>query len=222
QALCDVCAVAEEEVKSAACKLSSLPGVLNLEPETLDEMLLSLRQVGVATRSEMRALAAIEALVGRIAAVVSRSQRVGHRPRVALLEWLDPPFSTGHWNPELVQLAGGVDGLGTAGEKSRMLRWEQVIAWQPEVVLISCCGFTAERTMQEIGLLQSVPGWDDVPAVRDGRVYVTDGAAYFSRPGPRLVDSLELLAHVIHPDVHALPAWVQPPVRVDQHVGAAR
>jgi len=221
QALCDVCAVAEEEVKSAACKLASLPNVLNLEPETLDEMLLSIRQVGVATRSEMRALAAIEALVGRIAAVVSRSQRVTHRPRVALLEWLDPPFSTGHWNPELVQLAGGIDGLGTAGEKSRVLRWEQVIAWQPNVVLISCCGFTAERTMQEIGVLQNVAGWDDVPAVRDGRVYVTDGSSYFSRPGPRLVDSLELLAHVIRPDVHLLPEWVQTPVRLSQHVESA-
>jgi iron complex transport system substrate-binding protein len=133
---------------------------------------------------------------------------------VALLEWLDPPFSTGHWNPELVQLAGGIDGLGTRGEKSRMLRWEQVIAWQPEVVLISCCGFTTERTMQEVGVLQGVPNWEDVPAVRDGRVYVTDGSSYFSRPGPRLVDSLELLAHVIHPDIHELPEWVQQPVRL--------
>jgi iron complex transport system substrate-binding protein len=222
QALCNVCAVAEEEVKSAACKLSSMPGVLNLEPETLDEMLLSIREVGVVTENEARALAVIESLWGRVAAVVTRSQRVKHRPRVALLEWLDPPFSTGHWNPELVQLAGGVDGLGTAGEKSRMLRWEQVVAWQPEVVLISCCGFTTERAMQEVGLLQNVPNWDDVPAVREGRVYVTDGSSYFSRPGPRLVDSLELLAHVIHPDVHELPEWVQQPVRLAEHAGVAK
>jgi iron complex transport system substrate-binding protein len=221
QSLCDVCAVAEEEVKSAACTLSSMPGVLNLEPETLNEMLLSIREVGVVTQNEDRALAVIESLWGRVAAVVARGQRVTHRPRVALLEWLDPPFSTGHWNPELVQLAGGVDGLGTAGEKSRMLRWSQVIAWQPEVVLISCCGFTAERTMQEVGLLQSVQDWEHVPAVRDGRVYVTDGSSYFSRPGPRLVDSLELLAHVIHPDVHALPAWVQQPVRLAELAGLA-
>jgi iron complex transport system substrate-binding protein len=221
QSLCDVCAVAEEEVKSAACTLSSMPGVLNLEPETLNEMLLSIREVGVGTQNEDRALAVIESLWGRVAAVVARGQRVTHRPRVALLEWLDPPFSTGHWNPELVQLAGGVDGLGTAGEKSRMLRWSQVIAWQPEVVLISCCGFTAERTMQEVGLLQSVQDWEHVPAVRDGRVYVTDGSSYFSRPGPRLVDSLELLAHVIHPDVHALPAWVQQPVRLAELAGLA-
>jgi iron complex transport system substrate-binding protein len=218
QALCDVCAVAEEEVRSAACKLSSLPGVLNLEPETFNEMLLSIREVGVATLNEARALEVIESLWGRAAAVISRSRRVGHWPRVALLEWLDPPFSTGHWNPELVRLAGGIDGLGTAGEKSRTLRWEEIVAWQPEVVLISCCGFTAERTMQEIGVLQNVPHWDEVPAVREGRVYVTDGAAYFSRPGPRLVDSLELLAHVIHPDVHPLPAWVRPPLRLAEHV----
>jgi iron complex transport system substrate-binding protein len=111
-----------------------------------------------------------------------------------------------------VRLAGGEDGFGRAGQKSVTLRWDQVIAWQPEIVLISCCGFTAERTMEEIGVLRDVPGWNDVPAVHDGRVYVTDGTAYFSRPGPRLVDSLELLAHVIHPQVHALPSWVAQPI----------
>jgi iron complex transport system substrate-binding protein len=89
-----------------------------------------------------------------------------------------------------------------------------VIDWKPEVVLISCCGFTAERTMQELGILKSVAGWDDLPAVREDRVFVTDGSSYFSRPGPRLVDSLELLAHVIHPDVFALPDWVQSPIRL--------
>ena len=160
QALCDVCAVAEDEVKNAAC---SLPGT----------------------------------------------------PRVALLEWLDPPFSTGHWNPELVRLAGGVDGLGQEGKKSVTLKWQQIIDDQPEVVLISCCGFTIERTMQEVGVLRNVKGWDDIPAVRDGRVWVTDGSSYFSRPGPRLVDSVELLAHVIHPDVFELPSWVQAPMRLE-------
>jgi iron complex transport system substrate-binding protein len=214
QALCDVCAVAEDEVRNAACLLPSEPRVINLEPETLDEVLECIRDVAAATGVERRTVEVIASLRARVDAVVSRGRAVSERPRVALLEWLDPPFSTGHWNPELVRLAGGEDGLGRVGEKSVTLRWEQVTAWRPEVVLISCCGFTAERTMQEIGVLRDVPGWEDVPAVRDGRVYVTDGAAYFSRPGPRLVDSLELLAHVIHPDIHPLPTWVQPPTRV--------
>jgi iron complex transport system substrate-binding protein len=215
QALCDVCAVAEAEVRDAACRLSSMPGVLNLEPETLEEVFDAIRQVGTVTENQGRANALIKALRERVNRVVDGSRQVAHRPRIALLEWLDPPFSTGHWNPELVRLAGGIDGLGREGEKSVTLTWQQVIDWSPEVILISCCGFTAERTMEEIGVLRDVPGWGELPAVRDGRVFVTDGASYFSRPGPRLVDSLELLAHVIHPELHPLPDWVATPLRPD-------
>jgi iron complex transport system substrate-binding protein len=217
QALCDVCAVAESEVRDAACRLSSLPGVVNLEPETLDEVFEAIATVGAATGSEAAATALNQRLRERVSAVVARNRDLSQRPRVALLEWLDPPFSTGHWNPELIRLAGGVDGLGREGQKSVALRWEQVVTWRPEVVLISCCGFTAERTMQEIGVLRRVPGWDDLPAVRDGRVFVTDGNAYFSRPGPRLVDSLELLAHVIDQDRNPLPDWVAAPIRLAAH-----
>ena len=213
QALCDVCAVAEAEVRSAACLLPSGPRVLNLEPETLDEVIDCIRQVADAAGVPERSTSISNALRHRVDAVVSRSGTITHRPRVALLEWLDPPFSTGHWNPELVWLAGGEDGLGRPGAKSMTLRWEQVVAWQPEVVLISCCGFTAERSLQEAAVLRTVPGWDDVPAVRAGQVYITDGTAYFSRPGPRLVDSLELLAHVVHPDVQPLEPWLTPPLR---------
>jgi iron complex transport system substrate-binding protein len=137
------------------------------------------------------------------------------RPRVALLEWLDPPFSCGHWSPELVRLAGGIEGLGHEGRPSRTLRWDEVLAWQPEIVFIACCGFSVERTLCDLPSLQFVPGWQDVPAVRSGRVYVTNGSHYFSRPGPRLVDSLEILAHTLHPDVHPLPAGLPPPVRVN-------
>jgi iron complex transport system substrate-binding protein len=214
QALCDVCAVAEEEVKNAACQLPNLPPVVNLEPETLGEVLACIRQVADAIGEPRRADTVIASLQARVDAVAARGARASHKPRVALLEWLDPPFSTGHWNPELVRLAGGVDGLGREGAKSRTLTWEEVIAYQPEVVLISCCGFTTARAMEDLPVLDRVAGWDDVPAVRNGRVYVTDGAAYFSRPGPRLVDSLELLAHVIHPETNPLPPHVLAPHRV--------
>jgi iron complex transport system substrate-binding protein len=222
QALCDVCAVAEEEVRNAACMLPGTPRVLNLEPETLDEVLDCIATVGAATGHEARAREVIAGLRGRIDAVVARGASITRRPRVALLEWLDPPFSTGHWNPELIRLAGGVDGLGREGEKSVTLRWDQVIEWNPEVVLISCCGFTAERTLEEAHVLRDVPGWSDVDAVRGGRVFVTDGASYFSRPGPRLVDSLELLGHVIQPRVHPLPEWVIPPLPLAAAAGSLR
>ena len=212
QALCDVCAVAEAEVKEAACMLPGAPAVINLEPESLSEVFAAIQQVADAAGIPEKGRSVVDALVARVDAVLMRSGEVRHRPRVALLEWLDPPYSCGHWNPSLVQIAGGIEGLGEDGQRSRRLRWEEVIALQPEVVFISCCGYSLERTLQDLPLLDRVPGWKNVPAVRAGRVYVTDGAYYFSRPGPRLVDSLEILAHALHPDVHPLPANLAPAV----------
>lgn len=214
QALCDVCAVAEDEVRAAACMLPGSPRVINLEPQTLSEVFASIRQVATAAGMDRTAEEVVTRLTDRVAAVVRRTAGLQRRPRVALLEWLDPPFSCGHWSPELVRLAGGVEGLGQEGQPSRTLGWDEVLAWQPEIVFIACCGFSVERTVRDLPLLQSAPGWQDVPAVRSGRVYVTDGSHYFSRPGPRLVDSLEILAHTLHPEVHPLPDGLPPPVRV--------
>jgi len=215
QALCDVCAVAEDEVRAAACMLPGGPRVINLEPQTLSEVLASIRQVATAVGVDRHADEVIRGLTGRVETLIARTAALQRRPRVALLEWLDPPFSCGHWSPELVRLAGGVEGLGHEGQPSRTLRWDEVLAWQPEVVFIACCGFSVERTLCDLPALQFIPGWQDVPAVQSGRVYVTNGSHYFSRPGPRLVDSLEILAHTLHPDVHPLPAGLPPPVRVD-------
>ncbi len=214
QALCDVCAVAEDEVRAAACALSSRPRVIHLEPESLSEVLATVRQVATAVGRDRTAERVTAALESRIQAVAARTAGLQRRWRVALLEWLDPPFSCGHWNPELVRLAGGIEGLGQEGQPSRTLRWEEVIAWQPEVVFIACCGFSVERTLQDVPRLQSIPGWRDLPAVRSGRVYVTDGSHYFNRPGPRLVDSLEILAHALHPEVHPLPDGLPQAFRV--------
>jgi iron complex transport system substrate-binding protein len=215
QALCDVCAVAQDEVQAAACALPHAPRVVNLEPQSLHEVLDAVRHVADATYTQARAELVVSALRARIDAVADRSARVATRPRVALIEWLDPPFSCGHWNPELVRLAGGVEGLGREGERSRTLTCDEVIAWQPEVLVFACCGLGTERTLGELPLLQSVANWQDIPAVRSGRVYVTDGSQYFSRPGPSLVDSLEILAHALHPDVHPLPNGLPPAVCVD-------
>ncbi len=215
QALCDVCAVAEGEVRDAACRLPGRPAVINLEPQTLDEVFGAIDQVAQAAGVVDRAADAIASLRSRVRAVTMRAERRrGPAPRVALLEWLDPPFSCGHWNPELVRLAGGVEGLGLEGHASRTLRWDDVVAWQPETVVIACCGFDVARTMEDLPLLEQVGGWNDVPAVQAGRVFVIDGSQYFSRPGPRLVDSLELMAHAIDPGVHPLPPDLPAPTRV--------
>ena len=213
QALCDVCAVAEEEVRAAACALPGRPDVINLEPMTLTEVFAAVRQVATATGTSRQADEVIERLTARVLAVEARSAGLS-RPRVALLEWLDPPFSCGHWSPELVRLAGGVEGLGREGQPSRTLSWEEVLRWRPEVVLIACCGFNVERTLRDLPLLSRVPRWRELPAARSDRVYVADGSQYFSRPGPRLVDSLEILAHALHPEVHPLPAGLPVAIRV--------
>jgi iron complex transport system substrate-binding protein len=209
QALCDVCAVAEDEVRAATCALPGRPRVLNLEPQTLAEVLESIRQVGRAAGCPGKADTVVHGLQERIHGVIARSAGLAHRPRVALLEWIDPLFSCGHWSPELVRLAGGEEGLSREGQPSRTLSWAEVLTWQPEVLFVACCGYGIERTLQDVPLLRVHEGWHDLPCVRSGRVYVTDGSAYFSRPGPRLVDSLEILAHALHPHVHPLPNGLQ-------------
>ncbi len=189
--------------------------MLNLEPQTLPEVLASIRQVAAATRvDDHRAEHVIGALTARVKTIAVRSSELQRRPRVALLEWLAPPFSCGHWSPELVRLAGGVEGLGQEGRPARALGWDEVLSWQPEVVFLACCGFGVERTLHDLPPLWSVPAWRDLPAVRSGSVYVSDGSHYFSRPGPRLVDSLEIL-HALHPKVHPLPAGLPGPLRVE-------
>ncbi|HBI46659.1 MAG TPA: cobalamin-binding protein [Planctomycetales bacterium] len=214
QTLCDVCAVAEEEVRAAACALPGRPRVVNLEPLTLADVFATVRQVAAAAGVERQSARVLRRLEARVAAVAEGTKVLRRRPRVTLLEWIDPPFSCGHWSPELVRLAGGVEGLGQEGRPSRSLNWQEVCDWRPEALFIACCGFTESRTMQDLPILRSYPGWDDLPCVRDGRVYVVDGSAYFSRPGPRLVDSLEILAHALHPNFHPLPHRLQPATRI--------
>ncbi len=213
QALCDVCAVAEAEV-TAARSLPGRPRVINLEPMSLEDVLDTLLAVGRAAGVAGRGEAVVSDLRRRIDAVAARSERVADRPRVVLLEWLDPPFSCGHWSPELVRLAGGDEAIGRAGRPSRTLTWEEVLDARPDVLVVACCGFTLERTLVDLPGLTARPGWVDLPAVRAGRVYVTDGNAYFSRPGPRLVDSLEILSHALHPDVHPLPRGLPAALRL--------
>lgn len=199
QALCDVCAVAESEVNAAIEALPKTPRVLNLEPRNLADVLDCLRVIGNATGTEPQANRVLSQLENRIAAVVQRSQKRQHQPRTMVLEWIDPPFSAGHWNPELVELAGGVEVFGVAGQRSVTVEWEKVVEADPEVLVIACCGFDIERSMEDLPILQRSAGWQNLRCVKDQRVHIVDGSAYFNRPGPRLVDSLEILASLIHP-----------------------
>jgi iron complex transport system substrate-binding protein len=220
QALCDVCAVAEGEVTAAACALPSSPRVLNLEPTSLDEVLGAIGDVATAAGVADRAPAVIEGLRARIDAVAAHTTTLAERPRVILLEWIDPLYTCGHWSPELVRLAGGVEGLGRERQRSRRARWEEIVDWQPEVLMVACCGFDVERTLRDLPLLTSRPGWSELPCVRNERVYVVDGSAYFSRPGPRLVDSVEILAHALHPGLAPPPPCAPPALRVSSPAAA--
>lgn len=213
QALCDVCAVSEEEVLAASCSLPGNPRVINLAPMSLEEVFKTMLYVGEVTGTGQKADSVVAGLQARVEAVEARSRQLAERPRVALLEWIDPPFTCGHWSPQLVEMAGGIEGLGKAGVPSRTMAWQEMLDWQPEVLFIACCGFSVERTLKDFPILTGYPGWNDLPCVQNKRVYITDGSAYFSRPGPRLVDSLEILAHALHPEIHPLPTGLPSPIQ---------
>ncbi len=202
QALCDVCAVAADEVNAAACSLPGQPEVINLEPMRLSEVLETLERVADAAGCAARGRRVRAELQARIDRLAARSEAIAEPPRVAMLEWIDPLFNAGHWTPELVAIAGGRECLGNPFAASETVSFERLQAAAPEVIAIALCGFDLARSLQDIPLLAAHPGWEALPAVQADRVYLLDGNAYFSRPGPRLVDSAEILAHALHPDLH--------------------
>ena len=201
QELCHVCAVSYEEVKSACRILEGNPRIISLEPHDLGGIFESIRLVGELTGRIGEAEKLVDDMRSRVEAIHSRTRNVAHRPRVFCMEWVEPPWVGGHWVPELVQLAGGYDGMGRAGEPSRRVEWPSVLEYAPEVFVAMPCGYDARRAAREARKLSDYPGWNEIPAVKNGRVYAVDGSAYFSRSGPRIVDGLQVLASVIHPDL---------------------
>lgn len=200
QRLCDVCAVAYGTVAGFAVTLPGPPRVVNLEPSSLTDILRDIRTVGEVLGVPERAEVVVGSLVGRIEAVRERAASAPRR-RCVLLEWIDPPFCAGHWGPELVEIAGGVDPIGRRGSDSVAVPWDAVVEMAPEVLIVACCGCSVERAFADLPILRSRPGFDRLPAAQRGEVYVADGSAYFSRPGPRIVDSLEILAGILHPEI---------------------
>jgi iron complex transport system substrate-binding protein len=198
QELCAVCAPAFSLVTQAARVLDADARIVSLEPRGLWDILDNIRLVGELTGARERAAEVSGRLRTRIEIMAERF--AGPRIRAACLEWLDPLYAGGHWVPEMVALAGGVDVLGTAREASRMVAWSEVCAARPEALIVMPCGFDVARARAEIRLLSTRPGWEDLPAVRSGRVYLTDASSYFNRPGPRIVDGLEILSGLLHPE----------------------
>jgi iron complex transport system substrate-binding protein len=198
QEVCAVCAPSYALVRQAAKMRDTETRIVSLEPRGLADILDNIRLVGDLTGAGPRSSAVVSALQARIDGVVPGAGL--DRPRVVCIEWLNPLFVGGRWVPEMVSAAGGTDALGSAGEASRAVDWEQVRGATPDVIVLMPCGFDVARTRAEIGLLVDLPGWDDLPAVRRGRVFLTNASAYFNRPGPRIVDGLEILAAALHPE----------------------
>ncbi len=194
QALCHVCAVSVDEVRALAQALPGPPRVIALDPTTYGETVGDVRTIAQATEAKDAALDLI-ARTARRADVVRLAVRGAPRPRVAALEWMDPVFVAGHWTPQLIEMAGGEDVLGFAGEPSRQATWEEVAAAQPEIVIVMPCGYDAARA-----LVEAEEFAERLRALDADQVVAVNASAYFSRPGPRLIDGLELLAHILHPD----------------------
>jgi iron complex transport system substrate-binding protein len=203
QGLCDVCAVSLNLVERAVAGLKNDPEVLSLNPASLRDVLDDAVRVGEAlgcgdeTRTKV---AALEARLVHLRRTVAGLPR----PRVGCIEWLDPPFSAGHWVSEMVSIAGGEEVLAGPGEPSARLTWEKVFEAAPEVLVLMPCGFGTRRTVEEARrVLPGLPGWDERPGVRNGRVWAVDANSYFSRPAPRLVEGVEILARILHPEAFA-------------------
>jgi iron complex transport system substrate-binding protein len=201
QELCTVCAIPVAQVREAARILAGPCRIVSLEPNKLSQILDNILTVGEVTGNEDAARSVTGALQERIDRVARRAEGAASRPRVCCLEWMDPLMHGGHWVPEMVRLAGGIDGLGHEGEPSTVIPWQNVIEFGPEIIVVMPCGYNIEKTLHEIQALSSRAGWHDLPAVRGGRVYAVDSPSYFSRPGPRIVTGLEMLAEIIHPEL---------------------
>jgi len=200
QSLCDVCALDASAALSALRALNPPPRVVTVHPHSLEGLFQDIRTIGHATNRNAEAGGLVRGLLERMERVRARIPADAPSPAVFCLEWLDPPMASGHWVPEQVARAGGRDVLGRAGAPSRYVTWEEVVAAAPQILVLMPCGFPIERTRRELSILTSQSWWQALPAVRDGRVYLVDGPSYFNRSGPRLIDGIELLAGLFHPE----------------------
>ena len=198
QKLCDVCAIGYGTVARLAETLPGPPRVVNLEPSSLSDIFNDIRRVAQVCEVAERADEVIAKLSARVEAVRHRASQTAHRRRCFFMEWVDPPFCSGHWGPELVEIAGGQDPLGRKYQPSVQIDWNAVLDARPEIIVLALCGYDLDLARRDYELLRQFPGFDSIPASHRGEIYLADARAYFARPGPRIVDSLELLAGILH------------------------
>ncbi len=204
QNLCQVCAPSGNEVSQVLKALPKAPQILWLTPQSLSEIFDNVRELGAATNRAEEAEALVNDCHLRLKRLEHRLSKASTRPRVFCMEWLDPVFASGHWVPELVKIAGGIDELGRERGESVRVTWDEITAWAPEVLVIMPCGFNLQQTMKQVWSVfgrQSTAPFFDLPAVRNNRVYAVDANSFFARPGPRVVEGAELLAQLIHPEL---------------------
>lgn len=214
QSQCEVCAVSLRDVEEAACRLiGSHPQIVSLQPDSLADIWTDVKRVGAALHVEDGAAALLADMDARIDNIRQRAGSAASRPGIACIEWIDPLMAAGNWMPELVDIAGGRNLFGLAGAHSPAMNFAELLAADPDLIVVMPCGFDIDRTCQDMHFLTAHSGWDSLKAVKAGRVYVADGNQYFNRPGPRVVESLEILAELIHPELfsfgHQGWGWIE-------------
>ena len=205
QELCEVCAVSYRTVQRAARAFDAGVKVVSLEPNTIEDILANIQLVGELTDRAREATRLIDNLRDRLQRIRLKTESLANRPRTLMLEWLEPPFAPGHWVPEQVQLAGGDHAFGQAGQRSATTTAEEIRAYAPEVIVLIPCGFYKEDIVRQLASANLPAGWADLPAVKNDQVWATDATSYFSRPGPRVVDGVEILAKILHPEIFGSP-----------------
>jgi iron complex transport system substrate-binding protein len=205
QELCDVCAVSYHTVVRAARMFETDVRVVSLEPNTIGDIFENIRLVGELTGRQGEAAGLIDDLNRRLDRVREMTARIDHRPRTLMLEWLEPVFAPGHWVPEQVAIAGGDQGFGQPGRPSTTTTAEAISAYAPEVIVLIPCGYYKEDIVRQLPSANLPAGWKNLPAVRNGEVWATDATSYFSRPGPRVVNGVEILARILHPEIFGGP-----------------
>lgn len=202
QTQCEVCAVSLGELEKALGDwVEGRPLLISLRAVSLSGLWDDIRKVGGALGASDAAEGLVRDLKSRMARIQAKAKIKSERPRVAMIEWLDPLMAAGNWMPEMIEMAGGISIFGDAGEHSPWLPWEDFAASKPDIILIFPCGFSISRARREKELLTRHPEWEKIPAVQNNRVFWLDGNQYFNRPGPRLAESLEILAEILHPDI---------------------
>ncbi len=200
QAQCEVCAVSLKDVEAAACDMiKSQPKIVSLEPNCLEDIWSDIDRVATALGAKQKGIALVNAYKARISDIQDSAAKVSSRQTVACIEWIEPLMAAGNWMPELIEMAGGVNLYGEAGKHSPWMTWEQVENDDPDFIVVTPCGFDIKRTLEEMHLLSDKPSYKSLKAVKSDRVYVADGNQYFNRPGPRAVESLEILAEILYP-----------------------